>query len=196
MVIGITGGIGSGKSSLVRLLVQRGAAAVDADRIGHQVLEIPEVSTALTQAFGPAITDSEGKVVRQELGKQAFASREGFERLSRIVRPVLEQRLWEEVALAEGPGRDHLVVVDAALIYEWGVAERFDRIVVVDAAVPLRRQRAMARQGLSLEEVEKRMAWQLPAQEKVARADLVVRNEGTLEELEQAADLVWRHVAG
>lgn len=196
MVVGITGGIGSGKSSLARLLAQRGATLLDADRLGHQVLEAPEVSAALIGGFGTAITDRAGKVERKELGKLAFASQEGFELLSRIVRPFLEKRLWEEVAGAEGPEKDRLVVVDAALIFEWGVEDRFDLIVVVDASVPLRRQRAAARQGLTLEEVDKRMAWQLPAQEKAARADLVVRNEGTLEELARAAELVWQHLAG
>lgn len=196
MLVGITGGIGSGKSSLARLLAKRGAALVDADHLGHQVLEIPEVIAALVRTFGAAIADSQGKVVRKELGKLAFASQEGFEGLSRIVRPFLETRLWEEVAGAEGPARDRLVVVDAALIFEWGVQSRFDLIVVVDASESLRRQRAAARQGLSEEEVRKRMAWQLPAREKAACADLVVRNEGAMEELEQAADLVWQQIAG
>jgi dephospho-CoA kinase len=196
MLIGITGGIGSGKSSLARLLAQRGAALVDADHLGHLVLEIPEVSAALVRAFGTVITDSQGKVVRKELGKLAFASQEGFELLSQTVRPFLEERLWEAVAHAQGPARDRVVVVDAALIFEWGVEERFDLIVVVDASAPLRRQRAAARQGLSEEEVEKRMAWQLPTQEKIARADLVVRNEGTLDDLEQAAEAIWQRIAG
>lgn len=195
MLVGITGGIGSGKSSLARLLVQRGAALVDADRLAHQVLEVPEVIAALVASFGPAITDSQGKVVRKELGRLAFASQEGFELLSRTVRPFLEDLLWREVAHAEGPERERVAVVDAALIFEWGVERRFDLIVVVDAGVPLRRRRAATRQGLSEEEVERRMAWQLPAAEKAARADLVISNEGTLAELERAAERVWDFIA-
>lgn len=195
MVVGITGGIGSGKSSLARLLAQRGATTLDADGLGHLVLEAPEVNAALVDGFGTAITDSAGKVVRKELGKRAFASQEGFELLNRIVRPFLEKRLWEEVASAEGSEKAGLVVVDAALIFEWGVEDRFDLIVVVDADAALRRQRASVRQGLTPEEVDKRMAWQLPAEEKAVRADLVVHNEGTLEELARAAEVVWQHIA-
>ncbi|MBI2505435.1 MAG: dephospho-CoA kinase [Candidatus Latescibacteria bacterium] len=191
MVVGITGSIGSGKSSLAHLLAQRGAVLVDADRLGHQVLEEPEVCAALVRVFGANIADAQGRVVRRELGKLAFASQEGFEQLNGIVRPFLEKRLWEEIARAQAGAQDPLVIVDAALIFEWGVAERFDLIVVVDAPLDLRRRRAAARQGLSPEEVEKRMAWQLPAEEKAARADVVVHNAGALGELEAAAEKVW-----
>lgn len=194
MLVGITGGIGSGKSTLARLLAQRGAALVDADRLGHQVLEMPEVGAALAQAFGAQITDEQGKVRRRELGRRAFASSEGFAQLSQIVRPFLEPLLWQEIARAEGPAGEQLVIVDAALIYEWGVADRFDLLIAVDAPIPLRRQRAAARQGLSEEEVERRMAWQLPGSEKAARADLLVQNAGALADLEKAAEEVWRRI--
>ena len=194
MIIGITGGIGSGKSSLARLLVQRGAVLVDADRIGHQVLDEPAVSAALVQVFGREIIDGRGQVVRKELGRLAFAGQEAFGALTRIVQPALEPRLWQAVAAAEGPEKGRVVVVDAALIFEWGVQDRFDFIAVVDAPETLRRQRAAARQGLSEAEVEKRMAWQLPTAEKAARAHLVVSNAGTLGELEEAAARLWERI--
>jgi dephospho-CoA kinase len=196
MLIGVTGGIGSGKSTLARLLAQRGAALVDADQLGHQVLEEPEAKAALVRAFGPGITDEQGQVRRRELGRLAFASAEGFAQLSQVVRPFLEPLLWREAALAAGPAGEQVVIVDAALIYEWGVADRFDLMIAVDAPVPLRRRRAAARQGLSEEEVERRMQWQLPAHEKAARADVVVQNAGTLAELEQAAEQVWQRIQG
>lgn len=194
MLVGITGGIGSGKSTLARLLAGRGAVLVDADRLGHQVLELPQVGAALVQAFGGRITGEHGEVRRRELGRLAFASAEGFAQLNQIVRPFLEPLLWQEIARAEGPAGDRLVIVDAALIYEWGVAERFDLMIAVDAPRHLRRRRAAARQGLTEEEVERRMSWQLSAHEKAARADLVVQNAGTLAELEQAAEGVWRRI--
>lgn len=194
MLVGITGGIGSGKSTLARLLVQRGAVLVDADQLGHQILELPQVGAALVQAFGAQVADEHGKVLRRALGRLAFASAEGFAQLNQIVRPFLEPLFWEEIARAEGPAADQLVIVDAALIYEWGVAGRFDLIIAVDAPIPLRRRRAAARQGLSEEEVERRMQWQLPAHEKITRADLVVQNAGALAELEQAAEEVWRRI--
>ncbi|MCC7264464.1 MAG: dephospho-CoA kinase [Candidatus Latescibacteria bacterium] len=194
MLIGVTGGIGSGKSTLARLLAQRGAVLIDADRLGHQVLEDRSVVEALVAAFGAAIVGEGGQVLRRELGRLAFGSSEGFARLNRIVRPFLETLLWTEIGRAEGPARDQVVVVDAALIYEWEVAERFDLMVVVDAPEALRCQRAAARQGLSEEEVRRRMAWQLPAAEKVARAEVVVENTGPVAELELKADEIWQHI--
>jgi dephospho-CoA kinase len=196
VLVGITGGIGSGKSTLARLLARRGAALVDADRLGHQVLENPQVIAELVGAFGDRIADSSGRIRRRELGRLAFADPAESARLNRIVRPHLEARLWQEIGRALGAAADALVVVDAALLYEWGVAEHFDLVIAVDAPVPLRRRRAADRQGLSEEEVELRMARQMPAQEKVARADLVVRNGGTLAELEQRAEEVWQHLLG
>lgn len=191
MIVGITGGIGSGKSSLARLLAARGAALVDADRIGHQVLGRPEVRQALVAVFGPRIALADGCIDRRELARRAFASQEGHEQLTRIVRPPLEEALWREIDAAEGPGRERLVVVDAALIFEWGVEKHFALIVAVDAPEELRLRRAAARQGLSQEEIRRRLAWQLPAAEKAARAHLVVENNGSPEELEQAASQLW-----
>jgi len=194
MVVGITGGIGSGKSSLARLLAQRGASLVDADRIGHQVLEQPAVRAALVAAFGSRIALADGRIDRRELGRRAFASREAYEQLTRIVRPPLEAQLWKEVEEAEGPAAGNIAVVDAALLFEWGVEDRFDLIVVVDAEEGLCRRRAAARQGLGQAEIAQRLAWQLPPAEKKARAHIAVENNGTLQELEKAAGQVWRRL--
>jgi dephospho-CoA kinase len=196
VLVGITGGIGSGKSTLARLLAQHGAALVDADRLGHRVLEIPQVIAELVGAFGDQIADASGRIHRRELGRLAFADPAAAARLNRIVRPHLEALLWQEVGRALGAAADALVVVDAALLYEWGVAGRFDLVIAVDAPLPLRRRRAADRQGLSEEEVELRMARQMPAREKAARADLVVQNNGTLAELAQRAEEVWQHLCG
>ena len=194
MLVGITGGIGSGKSTLARLLAQRGAVLVDADYLGHQILEIPRVVAELVGAFGAQITDPCGRIRRRELGRLAFAGPEAFAQLSRIVRPHLEALLWQEIARAADSSADALVIVDAALLYEWGVAERFDLMIAVDAPEDVRRRRAAARQGLSEAEVERRMAWQMPAREKAARADLVVENGGNLADLEQRAAEVWQRI--
>jgi len=192
VLIGITGGMGSGKSTFARFLEKRGAALVDADQLGHQVLEIPSVVAELVAAFGPKIAGQGGRIVRRELGQLAFATSEGLATLNRIVRPYLEALLWEEADRLAAPKGEGKVVVDAALIFEWGVEDRFDLVVVVDAPEPLRCQRAAARQGLSEEEVRGRLAWQLPAATKTARADLVVPNEGTLAALEERAEELWR----
>ena len=194
MIIGITGGIGSGKSSLARALEKRGAVLVDADRIGHQVIEGPEVRAALKAAFGEDIADREGRLKRRELGRRAFADPAARERLNRIVHPPLATELWGQVERAAGPAGENIVVVDAALIFEWGELHRYDIIVVVDAAESVRVGRVTRSLGLSEAEVGQRMASQMPVAEKVARADVVVENNGTLPELEECADRLWQQL--
>lgn len=196
MLIGLTGGIGSGKSTLARLLAQRGALVVDADKLGHTVLARPEVVAALVGAFGPGVLDTEGRISRPELGRLAFADPEAYARLGAVVRPILEALLWDEVASALGNAKGEPVVVDAALLYEWGVAHRFDAVVVVVAPEEERCRRAAARQGVAAAEVRRRMQFQLPPAEKAARADLVVDNGGSLADLEAAAGEVWRFIEG
>jgi len=195
VLIGITGCMGSGKSTFARFLEKRGAALVDADQLGHQVLEIPAMVAELVAAFGPQIAGQGGRIARRELGRLAFANPEGLATLNRIVRPYLEALLWKEADRLAGPKGEVKVVVDAALIFEWGVEDRFDLVVVVDAPEPLRCQRAAARQGLSEGEVRRRLARQLPAAAKAARADLVVPNEGNLAALEAKAEDLWRQLA-
>lgn len=195
VLVGVTGGIGSGKSTFARLLERLGGTLVDADRVGHQVLLVPEVAAALIEVFGPQIADEQGQIVRRELGRCAFATAAGYAQLNRIVRPALEAQLWEEVDRQCAATGDGVVIVDAALIYEWDVQDRFDLIVAVDAPEPLRCRRAAARQGLSEAEVLRRMDWQLPAQEKVGRADIVVHNDGFLEDLAARSELVWRRIS-
>ncbi len=194
MLIGITGGIGSGKSTLARMLAERGAGLVDADLVGHRALELPALAAALVAEFGSQIADEKGQVQRRELGKLAFASAESFAKLTRTVRPYLEPMLWGEVNQLQAQPGGGVVIVDAALIYEWGVANRFDLVVVVDAPEGIRCRRAAARQGLSEAEVLRRMAWQLAPAEKRARADVVVENTGSLEELARRAEEIWQQL--
>lgn len=181
---------------MARLLAQRGALVIDADKLGHTVLTRPEVVAALVDAFGTGILGPEGRISRPELGRLVFAEPEAYARLGAVVRPFLESLLWEEVASALRSAKGGTVVVDAALLYEWGVAHRFDAVVVVVAPEEERCQRAAARQGVTAGEVRRRLQFQLPAAEKAARADLVVDNGGSLADLEAAAGEVWRFIQG
>ena len=191
MVIGVTGGLGSGKTSVCRLFASFGAVVIDADRIGREVVADPDVKEALIAAFGEDIVDEEGRLKRRLLGQRAFAEPASGERLNRIVWPPLLRKLWADAqaALQENPGRP--AVVDAALLFEWGDLSGFDAVVVVTAGEEVRRARMMARMGLSEAEVASRMRAQLPEAEKVRRADHVIVNDGTEEELRAKAMGVW-----
>ena len=192
MLVGVTGGMGAGKSSVCSLFASWGGVVVDADRIGHEVLTDGGVIAALRAVFGDAIVDADGGVLRPELGRRAFTNARTWRQLQDIVRPELERRLWERVEAASRVA--DIVVLDAALLLEWGCETRCDCIVVVDAAEQIRLRRACQRTGLTPAEIRRRTAYQLPAPEKRARADFVVNNDGDRTGLEQAARSVWMQI--
>jgi len=186
MLVGLTGSIGSGKSTVARLLEERGAAVVDADRVAHEVIERPDVAAALGRAFGHDVVRADGSLDRRELGRRAFADAGSRERLNTIVRQPLEQAIWGAAERAGDTGAE-IVVVDAPLIYEWGIEARFDVVVVVEAPAQARCQRAVAR-GLDSAEFAARAAAQLPPGEKARRADVVLDNSGDPAALGDLAD--------
>jgi dephospho-CoA kinase len=194
MRVGVTGGMGSGKTSLAGLLAARGAQVVDADRLTHQVIERPAVREALKDAFGADLEGADGQLNRRELGHRAFADENTWRRLDQIVRAPLEAELWQQVAHAESVGGQRVVVVDAALLFEWGVQDRFDALVVVVADEATRLRRVAARLQLTKEEARRRLQRQVAPGEQTRQADFVVCNDGSLADLELAADRVWQHL--
>ncbi|MFH1571702.1 MAG: dephospho-CoA kinase [Gemmatimonadota bacterium] len=186
VLVGITGGIGAGKSTLARLLAERGATVVDADRVGHEIVERPAVRAQLRAAFGSGILDSDGHLNRRELGRRAFADADSLRRLNAIVRPHLEPELWRQVETAAAAGAE-IVVVDAPLILEWQIQERFDALVAVVAGPEQRRRRVQAR-GLEAGEFDRRAPTQASTAAQVAAAHHVVENDGDLTSLATAAD--------
>ena len=195
MIVGVTGGIGAGKSRVCEVFAREGAYVIEADGAGRQAVEDPAVMRALTRAFGEGILDENRVLNRRELGRRAFASDEARDRLNAIVWPTLVEKLKDRArsALAEHPERP--VVIDAALILEWGDhRDLCELLVVVTAPETVRLRRAMERKGLSEAEVRERMASQLPELEKVAAADYVIENAGLLPDLETQAMTVWREI--
>ncbi|NKB70867.1 MAG: dephospho-CoA kinase [Candidatus Latescibacteria bacterium] len=192
MVVGLTGGMGAGKSSLGRLLESKGAHLIDADQVVHQILIEPAVQTQLMAAFGDDIV-VDGHLDRRLLGQRAFASATKKEQLEAIVHPPVAQSLWAGVEASTAA----IVLVDAPLLFEWGRdLDRYDAVVVIDADEDLRIQRVVQRSGLSPDQVRQRMAAQMPAAQKRARADWVVENNGTEAKLEAAAERLWQWLAG
>lgn len=191
MIVGITGGMGSGKSSFARKLEELGAKRIDADRVGHRVIERPEILRDLLAAFGEDLINPAGELNRRELGRRAFADEVSCTRLNQIVHPLLEKELKNQIDRARNPGSENVVVVDAALIFEWGDLQRFDVIVVVDAKEEVRIERLIRGGMISEAEVRRRMACQMPVEEKTARADWVVENNGSLQDLRREAEHLW-----
>ena len=164
---------------------------MDADLVAREVAEIPDVIKQLQEVFGADILDTEGNLDRRELGRRALKSTQDSQRLEQIMRPPLSaaigRRLEQEVATA-GNG---IVIFDAPLIYEWGIEEYFDRIVVVDAEEERRLARVQRRSGLPEREIRDRMARQMKSQEKRIRADFVIENNEDLAALEKQAFRLW-----
>lgn len=195
MIVGVTGGIGAGKSRVCDVFAREGANVIEADEVGRQAVEDPAVLRALTREFGDGILDENGVLNRRELGRRAFASAEARDRLNAIVWPPLAEQLKDcaRSALAQRPERP--VVIDAALILEWGDHRGLcDVLVVVTAPEAVRIRRTMDRKGLSEAEVRDRMACQMPESDKIEAADYVIENAASTTELETRALAVWRQI--
>jgi dephospho-CoA kinase len=193
--IGLTGNVASGKTAVADRWREKGVLVIDADRLGHDVLREDEAArAALMDAFGGDIVDRDGAIDRSALGERAFASAEATRRLNAIVHPPLLERLEAALAQARADGRA-LAVVDAALIFEFGLDARLDLNVLVTAPARIRAER-LRRKGLGEEMVARIMASQMPDADKAARCDFVLVNDGSLDALRARADEVLEEIAG
>jgi len=194
-VVGVTGGVASGKSTFVRhLAAAMLSVVVDADRLGHGVLDIDVVAAQLVRAFGEDVVDEEGRVRRAVLGPRAFATPERLATLNRIVQPPLTEAVERELAklAREFEG---LAILDAALLVEWDKGSWCDFVVAVTADPRVRVERLVRRTGLARAEAERRVDAQLPDGARAAYADATLDNAGTLEEFEAASRACARAIA-
>ena len=166
MLVGITGGMGAGKSALAQMLAEFGALRVDADEVAREVAAIPAVIENLQAAFGRDLLGPDGYLNRRELGRRALKSDEASQRLEAIMRPPISAAIERRLAQAVEEAGGGVVVFDAPLIYEWGNEGNFDRIVVVDAEGERCVSRVQQRSGLPVCEIRQRMARQMDPQKK------------------------------
>jgi len=182
--IGITGGIGCGKSELCRLLEQRGIPIIHADLVAREMMEShPEIRTQLKQAFGNDVYMPDGKLDRKRLAALIFNDELAKHRVNSIVHPHVIEYQKNELEKLERSGQYRFAGVEAALIFEARAEKQFDVIVVVAASEQTVIRRLMKRDGLSKQEIMKRIAAQMPLEEKIKRADIVIYNDGPLDEL-------------
>ncbi|MEW2125286.1 dephospho-CoA kinase [Streptomyces sp. NPDC007259] len=187
--VGLTGGIGAGKSEVSRLLVGHGAVLVDADRIAREVVEpgTPGLA-AVVEEFGPGILTPEGTLDRPALGAIVFADPDRLAALNAIVHPLVRDRSAE---LEKAAGPDSVVVHDVPLLTENGIAPLYDLVVVVDAAPETQLDRLVRLRGMTEADARARMAAQATREQRRAVADLVIDNDGPVEELEAQVRTVW-----
>ncbi|MCF3170037.1 dephospho-CoA kinase [Streptomyces violaceoruber] len=191
--VGLTGGIGAGKSEVSRLLVERGAVLIDSDRIAREVVEpgTPGLA-AVIEEFGQDVLTAEGTLDRPALGALVFADDRRRAALNAIVHPLVGARAAE---LERAAPEDAVVVHDVPLLTENGLAPFYDLVVVVDASAETQLDRLVTLRGMTESDARARMAAQATREERRAVADLVVDNDGTHEALVEQVDAVWDELA-
>lgn len=190
MLVGLTGGIGSGKSTVDELLVRRGAVLVDADVIAREIVEPGRPALgALVDRFGGAILQADGSLDRQALADLAFSTDEGKQALNDITWPAIRDEMQRQVDAAPD---DCVVVVDAALLLEssFGLEGGYEQVVVVEAPIDVRLDRLEAR-GLRRDDAARRIAAQMSDEERREHATFVIDNAGSVDDLEPQIDALW-----
>ena len=194
-VVGLVGGIGSGKSQVARAFARRGGALVDADPIGHAALEQPEILQQIREAWGQRVLDATGEVDRKKLGAIVFASPVERARLERLVHPWIGKRIREEVARLQADPSVAFVVLDAAVMLEAGWNKVCDRLIYVHAPRAQRLARVASQRGWNEQEFSQREHAQLPLTAKATLADAAVDNTGSPQAVQEQVDLLvceWR----
>ncbi|MCA2202852.1 dephospho-CoA kinase [Streptomyces sp. SMS_SU21] len=189
LTVGLTGGIGAGKSEVSRLLVERGAVLIDADRIAREVVEpgTPGLA-AVVEAFGEEILAEDGGLDRPSLGALVFNDPDKLATLNSIVHPLVGARSRE---LEEAAPEDAVVVHDVPLLTENGLARLYDVVIVVDASTGTQLDRLVRLRGMSEEDARARMAAQATREQRRAVADIVIDNDVPLDALEHRVEEVW-----
>jgi dephospho-CoA kinase len=191
VLVGLTGNIASGKSTVARLLSERGATIIDADVLSRRAVEPGTPAyDRIVERWGSEVVAPDGLLDRAALRHLVFPDHDELEELNRIVHPEVNRLRDRLVADAVGRG-DRVVVCDVPLLFEKKMADEFNRIVLVDAPRPLRLERLMRERGLDETEALDMIAAQMPAELKRARADYVIDNAGTLTDLEAKVAHVW-----
>jgi len=191
LLVGLTGGIGTGKSTVARMLEKRGAVVFDADVLARQAVAPGTPGfDQVVERFGPNVLAPGGGLDREALGSIVFSDPAARRDLEGIVHPEV-RRMFAE-GCEEYRDSDRVVVFSAPLLVETGMHTAFDLLIVVSAPVATQIERLMRGRGMAERDVQARIAAQLPLEAKAEVADILVDNEGTLEDLEGRVDRVWR----
>ncbi|MBA3889622.1 MAG: dephospho-CoA kinase [Gemmatimonadaceae bacterium] len=191
ILVGLTGNIGSSKSSVAETFAARGATIIDADVLARRVVEQGTPGfDRVRERWGTMILDESGDIDRAALRGIVFDEPDELEQLNAIVHPEVERLRQQDIADAEARG-DRVVVCDIPLLFERHLADRFDTIILVDAPRPMRLERLVRDRGLTETDAMAMIAAQMPAELKRARADIIIDNDGSLDDLAMRAAEAW-----
>ena len=185
IVVGLIGGIGSGKSSAAAALAKQGARLISGDVLGHEALQDAEIKRQVIERWGDRLLDRQGQIDRRRLGAIVFGNPEERKQLEAMVHPTIKHRLAEEIASAQADEGVKFIVVDAAVMVEACWSKHCDRIVYVDAPREVRLKRLAEQRKWTADEVAAREKAQMSLHEKKSLADAVLDNSGSAEQLQE-----------
>lgn len=191
MYIGLSGGIGSGKSTVAKILTDLGAVVIDADVIAREVLEPGQIgyeNTILT--FGESVLSESGSIDRKKLAELVFQNPEQLAKLEAIIHPAVIDRVTQ---IRESLPETSIVVYDTPLMFEKQLQSQFDKVLIVSADTELRRSRLLDR-GLELNDINARMGNQATDEQRESIADFVIQNNGSLVQLQEQVAKVWQQI--
>jgi len=192
LILGITGNIASGKSTVSKELARRGAVVVDADQLAREVVESgTSALKKIVEMFGSEILQNDGHLDRDRLGQMVFADVKVRAALDCIVHPEIAKKSIERLQEFKKRTDIPLIVYEAPLLFEVGAETRVDKVLMVKIDADEQLKRLMARDGLNKVGAQQRMAAQMPQQKKMARADFVIDNSGSVAETRQQVDILW-----
>jgi dephospho-CoA kinase len=192
--VGLTGGIGAGKSTVARMLEEHGAVVIDADAISRELVEPGEPALhLLVEEFGPEIIRADGSLNRGVLASLAFSDEDGTARLNAIMHPLIRAESQRRLVAAADDGVE-IVIYDMPLLVETDQADLVDLVVVVDVPVALQIVRATDQRGLDELDVKRRIAVQATREERLAIADVVIDNSGDRWETQRQVDALWERL--
>ncbi|EQB63294.1 MAG: hypothetical protein RBG1_1C00001G0873 [candidate division Zixibacteria bacterium RBG-1] len=195
MIVGITGGIASGKTEVAKVFQKNGALVISGDVIGKEVVEKnTAVLKKLVQTFAKEILNSKGKLNRKKLGAIAFASEKNKQKLNQIVHPYLLRELRHRITKFRKARKSRkILVVDAALIVEWKLYKELDKLILVTSPAEKRLQR-LKNLGFSQKEAQDRIGRQVTDSRRRRYSDFIISNDGSLKQLKDKAQVLWREV--
>jgi len=194
IIIGLTGGFGSGKSTVAGMLRDLGARVIDADKVAHQLYQPGTPAfDEVVQAFGREIVGERGEIDRKKLGQKVFSNPQALKRLNAVLHPRISHRVKETLEGWRGEGVK-VAVVEAALLLEAGWGPLVDQLWVTVASQAKVKERLRASKDLTDEEIDARLASQMPVEEKTKGADVVINTDGTLDQVREEVERQWRRL--
>ncbi len=195
LLIGVTGGIACGKTEVCKVFQKKGATILSSDKIGKEVVEKNrKVLRELVRTFGENILRQDGTLNRRKFGRIAFTTKETRDKLNRIIHPYLLNELRKRIESLRKKDKEAVLVIDAALIVEWGLEKELDLLVFVESKRVNKIKRLQKQKGYTRKEALDRIKSQLPEIVKKRKADFVIRNNKSLAELRKKANKVWEGI--